>query len=162
MDESNSDIKNISKEFSFNVITHTIQLEDVMTTIICLELSKDWLKMENFVDYFDRTGFDYKIKLVETILKTNHPHILQKFPDIFSEIKEIKNLRNNLAHKDRFYLASVNGSEVKFALHNKKNTLLEFTESEMVLQMKNIEKCLKDMWKIQDLFAKDFGYSSII
>ena len=163
MSESNNDIKKISKEFSFSVVTKSIQLEEIMTTMICLELSKDWLKMENFIDYFDRVTFDNKITLAETILKSNHSSILKKFPKIFSKIREIKDLRNNLAHRDRYYLASVDGSELKFVLHHRKRgKQIEFTKSEMIKQSKKIEKCVKDMWEVQNLFAKDFGYKSIV
>ncbi len=162
-DTPNTEIKKMSKEFLFSVVKHSVHIEDVMTTIICLELSKDWLKTKNFTDYYDNVSFENKINLSEIILKSNHPNILKKFPKIFLEIREIKKLRNSLAHNDRYYLASVDGSEHKFVLHPRKiGKQMEFTKSEMIKQTKKAEKCLKDVWKVQDLFAKDFGYSQII
>ena len=79
-----------------------------------MQLSKDWMKTTSYMDYFDNVGFDNKINLAETILKTNHPQILKKFPKIIGEIRAMKNLRNNVAHRSRHYEMDSEEKNLKF------------------------------------------------
>jgi len=156
-------IRESSREFSFNVVTYSIQLEEIMTNIICLELSKDWLEMESFEDYFDKVSFENKINLAETILKNNHPKTLKKFPKIFANVRQVKKIRNQLAHRNRHYEVNPQGKNAKFVLHHRKiKKQIRLSEKEMTKQIEKIEKCLNDMHKVQDLFAKDFGYKGIV
>ena len=156
-------IRQKSEEFSFNVVTYTIQLEEILTTIICLQLSKDWLKMSSYMDYFDNVGINNKINLAEIILKTNHPNILKKYPKIFAQIKNIKDLRNLVAHRNRHYEMDSEGKNPKFVFHHRKiKKQIRLTEEQMTMRVKKIEKCLGDLTKVQNLFGKDFGLKSII
>ncbi|MEX0597862.1 MAG: hypothetical protein WD512_15330 [Candidatus Paceibacterota bacterium] len=162
-ERSDIQIRQISKEFSFNVVTYTIQLEEMLTMIICLELSKDWMKMGPYMDYFDNVGFESKINLAEIILKANHSHILKKFPKIIEEIRTMKILRNNVAHRNRHYEMDSEGKNTKFVLfHRKINKQIRFTESQMLQRTKKLEKCVNDMQKVLGFFGRDFNIKAIV
>lgn len=154
--------RQISKEFSFNVITRAIQLEEIMTTIICLELSKNWMKIDPYMDYFDNFGFDSKIKLSEIILKTNHPEILKKYPKIFASVREMKDLRNKLAHLNRYFETDSEDKYTEFVLHHKKiEKQIKFTEKQMLQYDGKMRKWVGDMRRILHLIGNDFGIERI-
>ena len=156
-------IRQVSKEFSFNVVTYTIQLEEILTMIICLELSKDWMKMPSYMDYFENMAIERKIDLAKIIITINHPKILKKFPKIFNEIKDIKELRNKLSHRNRHYLMNYETKDGKFVLsHRKINKAIILTEEQMLKETQKIEKCFENMHKLLNLFGKDFGIRSIV
>ena len=156
-------IRQASKEYSFNVVTYTIQLEEILTMIICLELSKDWMKMSPYMDYFEKMVIERKIELAKIILENNHSEVFKKFPKIFNEIKNIKELRNKLSHRNRHYTINYETKDTKFVLaHRKINKSVILSEERMLKDTKKIEKCLEDMHKLLNLFGKDFGIRSIV
>lgn len=155
--------RQMSKEFSFNVVTRAIQLEEIMTTIICLELSKNWMKMEPYMDYFDNIGLDNKIDLSEIILKTNHPKILKKYPKIFENVREIQKLRNKLVHQNRHF--EMNSDEVytDFVLYHRKiKKQVKFSEKQMLQYNQKLRESVGAMRRILDMFGKDFGLKKIV
>lgn len=152
-----------SKEFSFDVVTYTIQLEELITMIICLQLSKDWMKTHLYMDYFDKVGFDSKISLAETILTINYPKILEQHPTIFEEIRFVKDLRNLVAHRSRHYEMDYDGKNTKFVLHHRKIAKqIRLDETEMKERVLRVENCLDDVRKMVDSISKEFGMNGIV
>lgn len=156
-------IREVSKEFSFDVVTYTIQVEEMLTSIICLQLSKEWMKTFSYRDYFENVGFDNKINLAEIILETNYPKILEKFPTIFEEIRNMKKLRNLVSHRNRHYEMDSEGKNTKFVLtHRIIKKQIRLNVQQMKKETIKLEKCVKDVEEILNLIANHFGIRAVV
>ena len=159
MTELDDKIRDLSKIFAFQIMTHTIIVEERLTNIICMSITNQRTNIEKFLDYFERgIGLDSKIELTKVILECNHPTVLQKYPTIFTQIGQIKKWRNLLAHLNRHYEVDSSSSNAEFVLNHRKITKQErLTEKKMRAIMLMAEKCNSQMAEIEKLVAKEKG-----
>lgn len=141
-------------------MTNTIIVEERLTNIICMTIAKQRSDIEKLLDYFERFGFDNKVELVKIILECNHPEILQKYPEMFTQIGQIQYWRNRLAHLNRHYEMDSEGKNAKFVLHHRKIAKQErLTEKKMRGIMSMAEKCNIDVAGVEMSVAKEKGFS---
>jgi len=118
----------------------------------------------NDTDDYQKVRFSRKVKLVNTILKSNYPDIYEKYPDVFSQIGQIKAIRNKIAHFHASYLANDDGSQTWFVLsplivRKTENKEQKLSEEEMVGLMSKVEQCSATIREIMVLIGKKHGYS---
>ncbi|MGC1709868.1 MAG: hypothetical protein WA799_08735 [Nitrosotalea sp.] len=153
-------IRDLSKMFAFQIMTHTITIEERLKDIICMSIDKKRSNVIKFSNYFDNISLDKKIPLAKLILECNYPEILQKYPNIFSTIGQIKKWRNDLAHLNRYFeINHMSNNETYLVLHNRSvSKQKKLTEKKMYSIMQMAEKCSLDMLKITNLVAEENRY----
>ena len=153
-------IRDLSKMFAFQIMTHTITIEERLTDIICMAIDKKRANVPKFLDYFDNIGLDKKIDLAKLILECNYPKIWQKYPHIFGTVGQIKKWRNDLAHLNRYFeINHMENNETYLVLHNRTTSKQEkLTEKKMYRIMQMAEKCSLDMMIITKLVNEENMY----
>ena len=157
-------IKKLSEEFQFKILIYSNNIDRDLTMIICMELAKEWSEMVNFIDHYQNVIFSRKIKLVNTILKSNYPDIYEKYPDVFIQIGQIKAIRNKIAHFLSSYLANDDGSKTWFVLsplivRENENKEQQLSEEEMRGFMEMVEICSSNVREIMVLVGKKHDYT---
>jgi hypothetical protein len=156
--ESADKIRTLSKEFSFDIITRTIIIDEWLSIIICLESIKDWSKHAKFLNKLDHINLDKKIDLVKTVLEINYPKILQKYPEIINQISKVQFWRNRLGHYNRHYEMTEDGNNPMFVLHHRKiSKQKRLTEEEIKKIMSDTQTCQNDVIAIAKIIGKEKG-----
>jgi hypothetical protein len=160
--EQDKQTRNLSNEFVSKILVYAIVIEQQLTQIICRQLTKEVIDITDFVEYFDDVAFERKILLVELILRHNYPQLFTEYKVTFSQIKQIKDVRNRISHHSRSY--AYDGKKTSYVLshtivrleRNSKGELIEknvekYTEKKMRGLMKMAETCDAE---IRELTAK--------
>ena len=143
--------------FAFQIMTHTIDIEEILTKIIVWSITKHASNLDSFLDCFERFGLDNKIELSKAVLKYNYPEIYKNHPEIFSKIGQIKKWRNQLAHLNRYVEDDYMRGSTELVLHNRSTKEERFTEKKMHKIMLMAENCSSELYSIWNLIGRERG-----
>lgn len=163
-EERINSIKKLSEEFQFKIFVYSSNIDRDLIIIICMELIKKWSDMVNFIDYFQEVAFSRKIELVKIILNSNYPEIYKKYSTIFTQMGQIKSIRDKIAHFIPSYSTNGDGSETSYVLSPMIVRIDEHKEekfSEMKMQglMRMAEECSKTIREITVSIGKTHGHN---
>jgi len=154
-------IQKLTPNFVYTVFVHTNIIDDMITEIICVAITtdaKDILKRIEFGNYFENFRFQSKLDLLEVILKTNHPDILKKYPNFFTELADVKKWRDSIAHSPFAFERDSDEKNAKLILgHRRIKKQKRLTEKQMLDIMKKVEKYANDTREILRLIGKTKG-----
>jgi len=154
-------ISELLPKFLQTVLVNMNHIDNVILEMISVEITKDSediRKRLQFLDYFEWLGFQKKVDLLELILKNNHPDIFKKFPRFFTELNELTQKRNKIAHYSIHFERDSNEKNAKLVLHHRKIKKQErLSETEMHEIMQKVAKCTEDTGKIFTLIGKSKG-----
>lgn len=105
MDKSERDkiTRDTSDRFVSTVLVHSVIIEQYLTIMISQQFTKKIPDKTYFIEYFDQSTFERKIELIELILKYNHPTLLTNYKKTIQQVKQIKDIRNRIAHHSKSY-----------------------------------------------------------
>jgi|SaaInlV_200m_DNA_6_1039755.scaffolds.fasta_scaffold03508_4 hypothetical protein len=151
-------IQELTPKFQGTILSTVNSIETILNEIIAVDIThdpKDIYKRVHFFKYFENFGLQNKIELVKLILTINYPKILEKFPLFFTELGDVKKMRDTVAHNYIAYEADPQGEKAKLLLEHpiiKKQRKL--TERQMQGLIKKVEKIIGDARKIHKLVGK--------
>ena len=158
IEKRNKKTRELSEKFVFTILVYSITIENHLTMIIASEFTKDRGKT-HFIKYFDKSTFERKIDLVEIILKVKYLNVFQEHKKTISQIRQIKDIRNKIAHYTRSFVD--NQKQTKFVLsptitkvkQDKKGLWVgidvkEYSVKEMKGLMKMVEECDSNVRKL--------------
>lgn len=85
------------------ILVYAVLIEQYLTNIISQQFTKKIPDKTYFIEYFDYATFERKIQLVELILKYNYSNLFKDYENTLVQIKQIKDIRNRIAHHSRSY-----------------------------------------------------------
>ncbi|MGI9566912.1 MAG: hypothetical protein ACR2LL_07870, partial [Nitrosopumilus sp.] len=94
-------IREMTPKFQGTILSTINSIETALNEIIAVDITRepeDVCKRVHFFKYFENFGLQNKIKLTKIILTINHPKILEKFPIFFTELGDVKKMRDTIAH----------------------------------------------------------------
>ena len=152
--------KQISENFRSKILIYAVGLEQILTSMIITRFTKNPLEMIDFIFYFEKTSFERKIRLVELILKSNYSNLLKESETTFTQLTQIRDIRNILSHyhssfeyddKKTVFVLSPNVVKItkdKKGLFVGKN-VHKFTINKMIGLMKMVENCDSRLRELQ-------------
>lgn len=156
-------IKELTPKFTLDVLSNINRSETMITEMISVDFCKDAsdiYKRVNFFNYFsDRVTLQPKLDLLKIILENNHPDVLKQYPDYFTEIDQIKQIRNKVAHNTIAYERDAEtGENASLILANPRNKReKKLREQDMLDIIKIAEKISKNTKEIWVLIGKSKG-----
>ncbi len=154
-------IRELTPEFQGMILSNINIIEQMLNETIAFDICndpRDIYKRVEFFNYFENFNLQSKIDLVKIILKNNYPRILKKFPLFFTELGDVKKMRDTIAHNTIAYEANSKGENAKLLLSHpiiKKQRKL--TRKNMIGLMKKVEKIREDTKSIWSLVGRENG-----
>lgn len=129
-DKLDPKFENRSQKFAYFVITKFVGIEEVIADIIAFSFSKNEKEVDKFLKkVWNEYSFPKRVKTMETILQNNHSDILDQFPQLFNQIKRVRDWRNKLAHSQSGdYLMNLDGSNPRMIIRDKNKPEEEINE----------------------------------
>lgn len=152
-------IQELTPKFQGNILSTINSIETTLNEIIAVDIThdpKDIHKRVHFFKYFENLGLNNKIELTKLILRINYPKIFKSFPIFFTELGDVKKMRDTIAHNYVAYEADPKGEKAKLLLEHpiiKKQRKL--TEKQMLGFMKKVQKVRVEAQKIHKLVGKE-------
>lgn len=103
-----------ANNFISTILVNAVIIEQYLTGMIAHQFTKKIPDKTHFIEYFDLSTFERKIQLFELILKYKYPDLLTNYKNTILQIKQIKDIRNKIAHNSRSF--HDNGQEIVHVL----------------------------------------------
>lgn len=155
LDRPDSEIRRQAENFTFYVTEYAAKINGYFTELIISQIIKDRTKYLAFLKYYDRQTFEAKKNLVHIILESKYNDILQKYPDIFTEIDTVQFWRNKLDHYTKHYLHNPDDSYTFVLDHPIVVKQLSLSVEQMNDILQAAEKCDSNVFAILQQILKN-------